>query len=676
MSTDLLTNSIHHAWWIVAMPFISGFIIIMGARYSKTLSMVLSVGTVFVGFVHSVLIFLALNGHVDPQIAELGHYQKNFVWFQSKDIILSVGFLIDNLSSMMLLVVTSVSLLVQIYTHGYMREDPGYSRFYAYLSLFTGSMLGLVVSTNLFQMYGFWELVGVCSYFLIGFWWYKTSAAEACLKAFVVNRIGDFGFLLGILLLLGATRDCWGGVNNPHTLLAFVDPQGFDIPGVIKTAIHNNTMVATGLGVASLTTIAILIFMGPMAKSAQFPLHVWLPDAMEGPTPISALIHAATMVAAGVYLVARAYPIFLTPDGSTHSFALEWVAYFGAFTAFMAATIGMSQFDIKRVLAWSTCSQLGYMFVGLGVGAFSGGLFHLFNHAFFKAMLFLCSGAVIHGLHGEQDIRKMGGLWGKMPITAWCFLIGTISISGVLPLSGFFSKDEIVGAALHANPFVGGVLLVTAGLTAFYMFRVFFLTFVGTYRGNAHPHESPGAMTMPLVALALPSITSGYLGFNLNSISDTTKALPNHFASFVYGPSGPHYEALHVSAMVGSVAIALAGFGIAYLIYYARYMTVNSSIANSTNPAIKFVYQLSFNKWWFDDMYLALAKGLIGLYQTVWRLIDEYIVDNLVNLSATVTMGLGEVLKYTQNGRGQYYALVIFAAVVGLTWIAYFVGGK
>ncbi len=670
MDSELLTHAIHNAWWIVAAPFISGFLIIMGARHSKTLSMVLSVGTIFIGFVHSVLIFLALNGHVDPNLTALG-YQKNYVWFQSKDIVLSVGFLIDNLSSMMLLVVTSVSLLVQIYTHGYMREDPGYSRFYAYLSLFTGSMLGLVVSTNLFQMYGFWELVGVCSYFLIGFWWYKTSAAEACLKAFVVNRIGDFGFLLGILLFLAATRDCWGGVTNPHTLLAFSDPQGFDIAGAITKAIANNTMIATGLGVTSLTTIALLIFMGPMAKSAQFPLHVWLPDAMEGPTPISALIHAATMVAAGVYLVARAYPMFLTPDGSTASFALQWVAGFGAFTAFMAATIGMSQFDIKRVLAWSTCSQLGYMFVGLGVGAFTGGMFHLFNHAFFKAMLFLCSGAVIHGLHGEQDIRKMGGLFNKMPITAWCFLIGTISISGVLPFSGFFSKDEIVGAALHANPLIGGVLLLTAGLTAFYMFRVFFLTFVGEYRGDAHPHESPGAMTMPLVALALPSITSGLLGFNFASIGNETPQ-PNHFASFVYGPSGPHFETLHVSAMVGSVAIALAGFGIAYLIYYARYMTVNSSIANSTNPLIKFIYQLSFNKWWFDDMYLKAAKTILELYQLIWRLIDEYIVDNMVNFSATVTMGTGEVLKYTQNGRGQYYALIIFAAVIGLTWIAYF----
>ncbi len=669
-----MTSAVHNAWWIVAAPFITGFLIILGARHSKTLSMALSIGTVFAGFVQSVLIFLALNGHVDPSITELG-YQKNYVWFQSKDIVLSVGFLIDNLSSMMLLVVTAVSLLVQIYTHGYMREDPGYSRFYSYLSLFTGSMLGLVVSTNLFQMYGFWELVGACSYFLIGFWWYKNSAAEACLKAFVVNRIGDFGFLLGILLLLAATRDCWGGVTNPHTLLAFADPQGFDIAGAIHKAIANNTMIATGLGVTSLTTIAILIFMGPMAKSAQFPLHVWLPDAMEGPTPISALIHAATMVAAGVYLVARAYPLFLTPDGSTHSFALEWVAYFGAFTAFMAATIGMSQFDIKRVLAWSTCSQLGYMFVGLGVGAFTGGLFHLFNHAFFKAMLFLCSGAVIHGLHGEQDIRKMGGLFNKMPITAWCFLIGTISISGILPFSGFFSKDEIVGAAMHANPLIGGVLMLTAGLTAFYMFRVFFLTFVGEYRGDAHPHESPGAMTMPLVALALPSITSGLLGFNFASIGNDVPQ-PNHFASFVFGPQGPHYEALNVSAMVGSVAIAWGGFAIAYLIYYARYMTVNSSIANSTNPVIKFFYQLSFNKWWFDDMYLAAARGILNAYQTVWRLIDEYIVDNLVNLSATVTMGTGEVLKYTQNGRGQYYALIIFAAVIGLTWIAYFVGGK
>jgi NAD(P)H-quinone oxidoreductase subunit 5 len=282
----------------------------------------------------------------------------------------------------------------------------------AYLSLFTGSMLGLVVSTNFFQMYGFWELVGVCSYFLIGFWWYKESAAKACMKAFVVNRIGDFGFLIGTLTFFLYTKDFWSSTN----VLGFVGPAGTDLAGVIHKA-----AAAGALNDSTLFFIACLIFMGPMAKSAQFPLHVWLPDAMEGPTPISALIHAATMVAAGVYLVGRAYPIWLNCDGSSGA-ALTVVATVGAITAFMAATIAMSQYDIKRVLAWSTCSQLGYMFVGLGVGAFTGGIFHLFNHAFFKAMLFLCSGAVIHGLHGQQDIREMGGLKKSMPTYSCLFL--------------------------------------------------------------------------------------------------------------------------------------------------------------------------------------------------------------------------------------------------------------
>ncbi len=663
-SVEQLKWFVEHAGLIVAAPFLAGFLIIMGVRASKFLSMAVSVGAVAYGLVHSLAIFQALVSHAFPD----PYFQQNIPWFSSSSFTLSVGVLVDNTAALMLIVVTSVSLLVQIYTHGYMREDPGYSRFYAYLSLFTGSMLGLVVSTNLFQMYGFWELVGVCSYFLIGFWWYKESAAKACMKAFVVNRIGDFGFLIGTITFFLYTKDFWGA----GPVLGFVGPNGTDLASVIHKA-----AAAGALNDSLLCFIACLIFMGPMAKSAQFPLHVWLPDAMEGPTPISALIHAATMVAAGVYLVARAYPIWLNTDGSAGT-ALTVVASIGAITAFMAATIAMSQYDIKRVLAWSTCSQLGYMFVGLGVGAFTGGIFHLFNHAFFKAMLFLCSGAVIHGLHGQQDIREMGGLKKSMPIAHICFLIGTLSISGFPLFSGFFSKDEIIGAAMVHHPFIGWLMMLTAGMTAFYMFRLYFMTFTGEYRGSAHPHESSPAMTWPLLVLAVPSILTGYLGFNIANLqpalagASPEHGLPNHFAAFIFGPNGPHFEGANVTMMGISIAFGLAGFAIAYLMYLTRTLHFNKTFAESKEGMANLIYNMSFNKWYMDDIYFGIVdRVLLPAYKNVWTFVDMVIVEGVVNGVGLVTMSIGEVLKYLQNGRGQYYALVIFAAVAGIAWISY-----
>jgi NAD(P)H-quinone oxidoreductase subunit 5 len=653
--------------WIVAAPFLVGAIIILmwpfhRQIWMKTLAMVLSVGAVTYGLGHSLGIFQLLQSNPD-----LPAWQVNWTWFTSSSFTLAIGVLVDHLAAIMLIVVTTVSLLVQVYTHGYMREDPGYCRFYAYLSLFTGSMLGLVVATNLFQMYFFWELVGVCSYFLIGFWWYKVSAAEAALKAFVVNRIGDFGFLVGILAFLYATYGFWQG----HPLLQFVDPSGtaggFDLTGAIKWG--------TGQGLittVSLATISILIFMGPMAKSAQAPLHVWLPDAMEGPTPISALIHAATMVAAGVYLVARAYPLWLTPDGSTHSVGLAVVAWVGTFTAFMAATIALSQFDIKRVLAWSTVSQLGYMFAGLGCGAYTAGMFHLFNHAFFKAMLFLCSGAVIHGLHGEQDIRKMGGLASKMPLTHICFLIGTLSISGFPLFSGFFSKDEILAAANHFSVgplagLMGPVLTFTAGLTAFYMFRAYFMTFSGAYRGDAHPHESPLVMTVPLLVLAVPSMLSGYLGTNLNTYTQVGSAFPNPFASFLYFGE-PEYEPLHVNVALASLAAFIIGAGLSFMVY-RRNLGINTWFQTKLAP----LYQFSFNKWYFDEVYLGFVqKALLPVYNRTWSIVDKGIVDGIVNMWGLIAIGTGEVMRYGQNGRGQYYVVMIFACVAGLSLLVYF----
>ena len=631
--------------------------------------MLLSIGAVLYGFLHSVWIFheLARTGGA-PYITE-------WLWFQSASFRLTMGLLVDNLASVMLIVVTLVSLLVQIYTHAYMREDPGYSRFYAYLSLFTGSMLGLVIAPNLFQMFYFWELVGVCSYFLIGFWFYKPSAAYAAIKAFVVNRIGDFGFLVGILLFLYATFGFWTGTpqNAAHGILTFVDPSThIDISGAIRWALDP---AHPHLTVGFLTLIAGLMFMGPMAKSAQAPLHVWLPDAMEGPTPISALIHAATMVAAGVYMVARAYPIWLnwsnpaapTPVGSD---ALAWVAWVGAFTAFMAASIALTQFDIKRGLAWSTVSQLGYMFVGLGVGAYTGGIFHLFNHAFFKAMLFLCSGSVIHALHGEQDMRKMGGLWSKLPFTAWCFVIGTFSISGFPGLSGFFSKDDIIGASWNWSGLGHGplcaLLIFTAGLTSFYMFRMFFMTFCGEYRGEVHPHEETGLtpLNVPLVVLAVPSIISGYLGFNPQAWANMSQAFETPFGEFVHWGGA---EPLNMNAMLCSTAISIAGICIAFAVYYSRNLKINETFASQ-----KALYEFSYNRWYWDTLYHKTAQVCLWFFSGIWTLVDKFVIDNAINASAALVRSLGGVMRYSENGRGQTYAMVIFGWVSVITLVVYF----
>lgn len=641
----------------------------------------LSVGAVISGFVQSLFIFHELR---KVPIT----YLSDHTWFLSDAFRLTMGVLVDNLTSSMLIVVTAVSLLVQVYTHGYMREDPGYRRFYSYLSLFTGSMLGLVVATNLFQMFFFWELVGVCSYLLIGFWWYKDSAAAACLKAFVVNRIGDFGFLVGILIFLGATYGFWHA-HMDHGMLSFYDNvthsslDGVTLAGAIKWAMApaQQGIMTQGL----LTTLALLMFMGPMAKSAQFPLHVWLPDAMEGPTPISALIHAATMVAAGVYMVARAYPIWLNwaAGADVHqlilSDGLTVVACVGGFTAFMAATIALTQNDIKRGLAWSTVSQLGYMFVGLGVGAYSSGMFHLTTHAFFKAMLFLCSGAVIHALHGEQDMRNMGGLMKKIPITGACFVIGTLAISGCPGLAGFFSKDEIIGAAFawHGPQPLGMILawstVLTAGMTAFYMFRMVFMTFFGEYRGKAHVHEekSPDPLTWPLIVLAVPSIAAGAVmgdaGQMLAHFTDG-KEYETPFAQFVYFMH-PHGEAINAGVMGIGTGFAVAGVILAFMLYSGKGFEFDKAF-EKTLPGL---YKFSLNRWYMDNVYLGGASIFLRTGKLIWECVDKFFVDGIVNSMRWIFYGLGSLFRYSENGMGQSYALLIFASVAVLGLIAYYV---
>jgi NAD(P)H-quinone oxidoreductase subunit 5 len=582
----------------------------------------------------------------------------------------------------MLVVVTTVAFLVMIYTDGYMSHDPGYVRFYAYLSLFGSSMLGLVLSPNLVQVYIFWELVGMCSYLLVGFWYDRKPAAEACQKAFVTNRVGDFGLLLGILGLFWAT----GSFD-------------FTIMGDRLGELVESGTISNALAIL----LAILVFLGPVAKSAQFPLHVWLPDAMEGPTPISALIHAATMVAAGVFLIARMYPVFEHVPA-----AMNVIAFTGAFTAFLGATIAITQNDIKKGLAYSTISQLGYMVMAMGVGAYSAGLFHLMTHAYFKAMLFLGSGSVIHGMEGvvghdpvlAQDMRLMGGLRKYMPATGITFLIGCLAIAGIPPFAGFWSKDEILGAAFAANPLLWLIGWVTAGITAFYMFRMYFSTFEGQFRGNdqtiktmlkqataklggelqpnfgpgamkkgeleSHghghsPHESPWTMTLPLLVLAIPSILIGLVG----------TPYANYFEQFIFSPTETLTEVMEKAAkfdphefylMAGSsVAISVVGITLAILMYWAKKIDPSAI-------AVKFqsLYELSLNKWYFDDIYYRVfVLGLRRVARQVME-VDFRVVDGAVNLTGFFTLVSGEGLKYLENGRAQFYALIVFGAVLGL----------
>jgi NAD(P)H-quinone oxidoreductase subunit 5 len=596
-----------------------------------------------------------------------GHdtYIRSFEWASAGSFHLNMGYTIDHLTSLMLVIVTTVAMLVMIYTHGYMSHDKGYVRFYAYLSLFSSSMLGLVISPNLVQVYIFWELVGMCSYLLIGFWYDRKAAADACQKAFVTNRVGDFGLLLGILGIYWAT----GSFD--------FQIMGDRLQELVETG-------AIGGGLAAL--FAILVFMGPVAKSAQFPLHVWLPDAMEGPTPISALIHAATMVAAGVFLIARMYPVF-----EHIPTAMNTIAWTGATTAFLGASIAITQNDIKKGLAYSTMSQLGYMVMAMGVGAYSAGLFHLMTHAYFKAMMFLGSGSVIHGMEEvvghnpalAQDMRLMGGLRKHMPITASTFFIGTLAISGIPPFAGFWSKDEILGATYAANPLLWLIGFGTAGVTAFYMFRMYFSTFEGSFRGNdkaiqakllhaagshddhdghghshaTKPHESPWTMTLPLVILAVPSALVGLVGTPFN----------NYFEEFITAP-GKAVEVAHefdlneFLIMAGSsVGIGLIGITLASLMYLSR--KIDPSAIASKIPAL---YNLSLNKWYIDDIYNSVF--VIGLRRVARQVmeVDYRVVDGAVNLAGLATLLGGEGLKYLETGRAQFYALIVFGAVLGL----------
>ncbi|HEY9885820.1 MAG TPA: NADH-quinone oxidoreductase subunit L, partial [Vampirovibrionales bacterium] len=574
-----------YSWLIAVLPLIAFCLIAFGGSPSRKFSASCSIGAISFSLLYSFSLFIKSLGQGSQY-----HYETNFQWIQFGNFHLDIGILLDPLSLIMLLVVTSVSLLVQIYSHGYMSEDKGYSKFFAFLSLFSASMLGLVISTNFFQLFIFWELVGLCSYLLIGFWNYKPSAAAACMKAFVVNRIGDCGLLLGVLLLAFATKGMW--VTGPNS--AFL---GFSNLNIVIEQLTSNNLVPV-VGLLSLTTIAILILLGPMAKSAQFPLHVWLPDAMEGPTPISALIHAATMVAAGVYLLARSFPLF-----EAAPIAMMTVAAIGAFTAIFSATIALSQNDIKKALAYSTCSQLGYMVMAVGCGAWVAGIFHLVTHAFFKALLFLGSGSVIHGCHHEQDMREYGGLASKMPFTHATFLIGTLAISGVPLLAGFWSKEQIIGAAWKLGDFnwVYLVATITAGLTAFYMFRIYFMTFSGKYRGHAEPHESPKSITAPLIVLAIPSLFIGLFGTHLALFGG------DHFAGLLNHSAAHHGHNLSIGEFLAEfkhfevllpLILSLGGIALSYFVYAKELLPINTFFKNK----LTFFHKASSDKWYIDEV--------------------------------------------------------------------------
>ncbi len=650
-------NYVETAWLIPLYPIIAAALIIFLTAKSRLTTALLSIGAVSLGLLHTTLIFMNFDSGSFPH-----GYEINFNWINAGAFHLDFGILIDNLAIGMLFTVCFVSLCVQVYTHGYMDEDPDYTRFYAYLSMFTFSMLGLVLATNLFQMYFFWELVGLCSFLLIGFWWFKPEAAEACKKAFVVNRIGDAGFLVGLLMLFYFTKDVWAAhPGNEVATLSFSH-----LGEAIEHAISHNGLPLVGL--VSVTTIGILIFMGAMAKSAQFPLHVWLPDAMEGPTPISALIHAATMVAAGVYLVVRAFPVLNIPGTS----ALEFIAWIGGFTAIFAATIALSQNDIKKALAYSTCSQLGYMILAAGLGAPAVAMFHLMTHAAFKAMLFLGSGSVIIGCHHEQDMREMGGLRKHMPITAITFLIGTLAISGMPFLSGFWSKDMIIAASYDKSMALFWIGTITAVLTAFYMFRMYFMTFEGEYRGHAHPHESHWTVTTPLIALAVPSIFLGLLGSPLMNYK-LLHYLDHHFHSHMeHGQSGMEFFLHELTQPFGYLPLLafIGGLIVAFMVYLQG-APLNTFFKEKLSP----LHKASMNKWYIDEVYAVIVSFFMLIFRTTWQLFERFIIEGFFinGLAWRGSEVLGEVLKTNQSGRVQsYISNMVIAVAIAVAAILFY----
>jgi NADH-quinone oxidoreductase subunit L len=620
----------------------------VGRRLGKAAHWV-PVGVIFLAWVIAMIAVVNVLTGSAPLIEGTeshGYVVGPWTWIPAGDFHIDLGLYVDELTACLLIVVTTIGLLVHVYSIGYMGHDPGFWRFFAYLNLFMFSMLLLVLADSWLVVFVAWELVGLSSYLLIGFWYRRRSAALAAKKAFIVNRVGDVGFALGIMAIFVNT----GTLDIRHSLEILLSPTlaAFPIPVPI---------------------VALLVFAGAMGKSAQFPLHVWLPDAMEGPTPVSALIHAATMVNAGVYLVARANPLFAAAPS-----AMVVVAAIGIFTAILAASIAMTQTDIKRVLAYSTLSQLGYMFAALGAGAFTAAIFHLMTHGFFKGLLFLGSGSVIHAVHDEQDMRRMGGLSRKIGITYITMLIGSFAIAGIPPLAGFFSKDEILGEAFKLGyPWIWAIGLFVALLTAFYMFRLMGLTFWGEFRGPREiwerVHESPSVMTVPLILLAIPSALLGLaLGLPLGD------SLIHHWLEPVFHEAVEllhHAEAEYQlfgidGALIGaSVAVAAVGVALAWRFFGAdidglRLPARPEAVREiSARPGLSFLYRASLNKWWFDELNHLLFIVIGGrIAQAIWWF-DREVVDGTVNGIGSSTVLAGRNIRRVQTGRVQNYALGI-----------------
>ena len=617
-------------WAIFFLPLGSFALIALYLRFRPTWAGYATVGAIGLAFLFSLWV---LDSAIDADGVRLAFLPHGWLTFGPVEI--NLGLRVDGLTAVMLLVVTGVSLAVQFYSQGYMKGDEGYARYFAFMSLFTASMLGVVLADNLVMLYVFWEMVGLCSYLLIGFWFQRPAAAAAAKKAFVVTRLGDLGFLMAILLI-------------------FVKAGTFDIGRIQEMAVGG--LLPTGV----ITVFALGVFAGAVGKSAQFPLHVWLPDAMEGPTPVSALIHAATMVAAGVYLVARLFPIFDASEGAMHT-----VAAIGGVTAILAASMGVVMTDIKRVLAYSTISQLGYMMLALGVGGYAAAIFHLFNHAFFKALLFLGAGSVNHSTN-TFDMRLMGGLRRTMPVTLITFTIAGLSLAGIFPLAGFWSKDEILGHAWHEQKALFWIAFITVFLTALYIARVIFLTFGGEYRGGeqpaeahgtaAHagkPHESPWVMALPLAVLAVPAVASGFANISGGVAHLLEGALPEgvelHEVSFSYGMAA------------SSTAAALAGLFVAWLFYGVHVFS-----AENVRRALSPLHTLVSNKYYMDHLYERVIVGTL-FYRGVafvLDLFDRWVVDGTVNGAAWCTGRAAAGLRQLQSGQVQAYAAVGFAGLL------------
>ncbi|MEN8249698.1 MAG: NADH-quinone oxidoreductase subunit L [Bacteroidota bacterium] len=642
MQTELFSNTI----WVLVTLFLAFVVVsLLSDRLKPTVAGAISTLAILFALVVSyttAYLYFFQHGMVDGQYTMLIPYHYEWLKF-SDTMVINMGILLDPISVMMMVVVTTVSAMVHIYSFGYMKGEKGFERYYAFLSLFSFSMMGLVMATNLFQMYIFWELVGVSSYLLIGFYYQKPSAVAASKKAFIVTRFADFGFLVGILLISYFTKT-------------------FDFTVLLGGASDSAITSMAGLsfmGVSVLTWTMVLIFMGGAGKSAMFPFHIWLPDAMEGPTPVSALIHAATMVVAGVYLVARLFGIYIEAPGS-----LEVIAFIGAFTSLFAAIIAVTQNDIKRILAFSTLSQIGYMMLALGVSGYGGedglgftaSMFHLFTHAMFKALLFLGAGAVIHAVH-SNFMSEMGGLRKYLPITHITFLIAALAISGIPPFAGFFSKDEILAAAWANNQLYFWTEWFVAGLTAFYMFRLYFSVFWGENREYEHkPHESPVSMLFALIYLAVASAIVGFIPF---SEFVTTDGIPFH----------AHF---HWNIALPSIGVAVVGIAIAAWMYFKP-----GKAADKLAASMPVVYKLSLNKFYIDEIYLWITHNIIfkGISAPIaW--FDRHVVDGSMNGIAWVTQRISIKIKGLQSGQLQQYAYAMVLGAVAFILLLLYWGAR